>query len=232
MTTNVINLLGAEKIMTDMYDYPDELHRLMAFLRDENLAKLDYLEKDGYLTLNNEDTYVGSGGFGWTTELPQKDFDGKNVRTMDIWGFGESQETVGVSPDMFKEFVYQYQLPLLEKFGLNCYGCCEPLDKRWHVIKKTPRLRRVSVSNWADEEIMGEQLRGDYIYSRKAPSASIATPVIDKDGIREGIQNTIKISKRNSCVLEIIMKDNHTIGGNPQNVVDWCRIAREEAELY
>jgi hypothetical protein len=26
------------------------------------------------------------------------------------------------------------------------------------------------------------------------------------------------------------MKDNHTIGGNPQNVIDWCRIAREEAE--
>ena len=29
------------------------------------------------------------------------------------------------------------------------------------------------------------------------------------------------------------MKDNHTIGRNPQNVVRWVRIAREEIErLY
>jgi hypothetical protein len=30
--------------------------------------------------------------------------------------------------------------------------------------------------------------------------------------------------------VEAIMKDNHTIGNNPQNVIRWCRIAREEAE--
>jgi len=231
MTFDAISLIGAEKIMTDMYDCPDGLHRLMAFLRDENLAKLDYLEKNGYLTQNNKGTYVGSGGFGWTVELPQKDFDGKNTRTLDMWGFGESQETVGVSPDMFEEFVFLYQLPLLEKFGLNCYGCCEALDKRWRMIEKTPRLRRVSVSNWAKEEAMGEQLCGNYIYSRKAPSASIAIPVIDKDQIKKGLRNTLDISRRNGCVLEIIMKDNHTIGHNPQNVVDWCKIAQQEAQL-
>ena len=31
------------------------------------------------------------------------------------------------------------------------------------------------------------------------------------------------------CVVEIIMKDNHTIGSRPENVVQWCRIAKEEA---
>jgi hypothetical protein len=31
-------------------------------------------------------------------------------------------------------------------------------------------------------------------------------------------------------VVEIIMKDNHTIGHNPENVVRFCRIAREEIE--
>jgi hypothetical protein len=24
------------------------------------------------------------------------------------------------------------------------------------------------------------------------------------------------------------MKDNHTLGGNPLNAVNWCRMAREE----
>jgi hypothetical protein len=26
------------------------------------------------------------------------------------------------------------------------------------------------------------------------------------------------------------MKDNYTIGNNPQNVIQWCLIAQEEAE--
>lgn len=91
--------------MYDTFDYPDELHRLMAFLRDGHLAKLDFLESNGLLCLNNDGTSVGSGGFGWTHELPQPDFFGR-VRLCDMWGFAESQETVGISPKMFAEFIF------------------------------------------------------------------------------------------------------------------------------
>jgi hypothetical protein len=129
MTEPLIKLRGLAQIMYDMIDRPDDVHRLMAFLRDAHVAKLDYLEQRRLLSLNNDGTYVGSGGFGWTQQLPQPDFDGR-VRACDMWGFGESQETVGISPKMFDEFVFPYQLALLERFGLNCYGCCEPLDKR------------------------------------------------------------------------------------------------------
>ena len=84
-----------------------------------------------------------------------------------MWGFAESQETVGVSPHMFAEFVFPYQLPILERFGLNCYGCCEPLDTRRRIVEKTPRLRRVSVSAWANVERMAEKLGDRYIFSWK-----------------------------------------------------------------
>ena len=67
---------------------------------------------------------------------------------------------------MFEKFVYKYQLPILNRFGLNCYSCCKPLDKRWDVIKNTPNLRRVSVSNWANHEKMTEFLGKKYIYIR------------------------------------------------------------------
>ena len=53
-----------------------------------------------------------------------------------MWGFCESQETVGVSPKMFEEFVFAYQLPILDRFGLNIYGCCEPLDRRFDIVKR------------------------------------------------------------------------------------------------
>ncbi|MFQ6066243.1 MAG: hypothetical protein ACE5K3_03075 [bacterium] len=228
MTWTLVNLRGLQQIMFDIYDYPNELHQLMSILRDGTLAKLDFLEEKGLLSLNNDGTYVGSGGFGYTRQLPQKDFDGKTVRTRDLWGFCESQETTTFSPDMFAEFIFPYQLPILERFGLNCYGCCEPLDQRWHVVKNTPRLRRVSVSPWANLTDMAEKLGDEYIYSMKPHPGDLAVPSLNEERIRTGLRRALQII--GNCRVEIIMKDNHTIGGNPQNVIRWCQIAREEAE--
>ncbi len=227
MTWTAINLRGLTQIMMDMYDNPIGLHRLMEILRDGHLAKLDFLQENGLLSLNTGNTYVGSGGFGFTDKLPQDDFDGQHVRTMDMWGFCESQETVRVSPKMFEEFVFPYQMPIMERFGLNCYGCCEPLDTRWEVVKQFPRLRRVSVSAWADFEKMAENLGGDYIYSLKPTPADLALPQIDEARIREDLRRMLEITR--GCRVEVIMKDNHTIGNNPQNVTRWCQIAQEEA---
>lgn len=248
MTLILVGIRGLEQMMYDMYDYPDELHRMMAFLRDGQLHQLDFLERNGLLSLNNDGTYVGSGGFGYTDELPQKDnkgegthlscqrtecrgmstFENGKVHTMDMWGFMESQETSQVSPEMFEEFIFPYQKPILERFGLNCYGCCEPLDKRWHVVKRLPRLRRISVSPWSDLQKMADFLGDQYIYSMKPNPADLAVAQIDEEHIRSKLREALKITR--DCRVEIVMKDNNTIGRNPQNVIRWCKIAREEAE--
>jgi hypothetical protein len=225
MTRDLVNLRGLQQIMLDMVDNLDGLHRMMAFLRDGHLARLDFLEQCGLLSLNNDGTYVGSGGFGWSHELPQPDFNGR-VRTMDMWGFAESQETVGISPGMFAEFIFPYQLPLLERFGLNCYGCCEPLDKRWEVVQRFPRLRRVSVSAWASVKEMAEKLGSHYIFSWKPNPADLATPYFDEERIRQYLRATIQAGR--DCRLEIIMKDNHTICNDPNRVTRWVQITREE----
>lgn len=227
MTWTLVNLRGLEQVMIDMCEQPEGLGRLMGILRDGHLAKLDFLQENGLLSLNNDNTYVGSGGFGFTRELPQLDFDGTRVRTVDMWGFCESQETVHVSPAMFEQLIFPYQLPILERFGLNCYGCCEPLHSRWHVVKRFPRLRRVSVSAWTDFEKMADNLGADYIYSVKPAPADLALPEIDEDRIRRELRRLLAITQ--GCRVEVIMKDNHTIGKNPQNVIRWCQIAQEEA---
>jgi hypothetical protein len=227
LTWTLVNLRGLQQIMYDMTDHPAELHRVMAFLRDGTLARLDYLEQHGLLSLNNDGTYVGSGGFGWTSELPQPDYAG-TVRTQDVWGFGESQETVGVSPRMFAEFIYPYQRPLLERFGLNCYGCCEPLDKRWHIVSQLPRLRRISVSPWANVPKMAEYLGDRYIFSMKPAPSDLALPSFDGDYIRRKLCQIIRETR--GCRLELIMKDNNTICNDPRRVTEWVRIAKEETE--
>ena len=218
-------LRGLDTMMIDMYDNPKLIHRLMKIISEGTLEKLNFLEKNGLLSINT-DRYVGSGGFGYTKELPAKGFDNSKVRTIDMWGFCESQETVGISPQMFEEFIFPYQLPILKRFGLNCYGCCDPLDQRWYVIKNIPNLRRVSVSPWSNLEKMAENLEDKYIFSMKPLPTPLATAVLDEGFVRKKIREALEITK--GCVVEIIMKDNNSIGKNPENVINWVRIVREE----
>jgi hypothetical protein len=226
LTIELSQWRGLEQLMLDMIDRPPLVHRLMGLLRDGTLAKLDWLEQQGLLSLNAEQ-YVGSGGFGYTSRLPSE-VPRDPVRTRDMWGFCEAQETVGVSPAMFAEFIFPYQLPLMERFGLNCYGCCEPLDARWSVVRQAPRLRRVSVSSWADVKKMAANLEDRYVFSWKPSPAPLASPHLDERTVRAALRATLGAAR--GCRLEIIMKDNHTLGGNPRNATRWVEIAREEIE--
>jgi hypothetical protein len=130
---------------------------------------------------------------------------------------------------MFAEFIFPYQLPILAKFGLNCYGCCEPLDKRWDTIRQIPNLRRVSVSPWSNLEEMAEKLGNRYIYSMKPNPAYLAIPRLDEEYVRKSLREALAITAKHNCHVEIIMKDNNTLGHNPRNATRWVEIAREEA---
>lgn len=224
MTWTLINLRGLQQVMLDMYEDPGLLHRLMAFLRDATMHELETYEREGVLSLNNgPDDYAGSGGVGATSELPAPDFGGR-VRTKDMWVLGESQEFVGVGPDQFYEFALQYQLPLLNRFGLVCYGCCEPLDHKFDlIIEHIPRLRRVSVSPWCDRKLAAEKLGDRYIYSWKPNPAIICGGAPDYDAVQRNIRETIRIA--DGCCLEIVMKDTHTFQGEPERISRWTEIA-------
>ncbi len=157
-----------------------------------------------------------------------KEISREFVRTDDLWGFAESQETVGVSPQMFGEFIFPYQLTILSRFGLNCYGCCEPVDARWKYLEKIPHLRRVSVSPWAKIPRMAEYLGDRYIFSMKPNPADLAMPTFDEERIRANLRQAMQTTR--NCRLEVIMKDNNTIGNDPRRVTRWVQIAREEAD--
>ncbi|MCE0497513.1 MAG: hypothetical protein LV481_06160 [Methylacidiphilales bacterium] len=230
LTWEAIKLIGLETLMLAPYDQPEGLHRLMGFLRDEHLNFLAWMETEGLLSDTNEDDYVGSGGVAYTDELPQ---GGRQltapVRLRDTWGFAESQETVGVSPAMFTEFILPYQLPILEKFGLNCYGCCEPLHDRIDPILKVAHLRRVSVSPWCDQKIMAEKLGRNYVFSRK-PNPTQICIMFNEENIRKDLAETLALAGKGS--LEIIMKDTATVQNEPWRISRWIEIALEEVHKY
>ncbi len=235
MTWTVIDLIGLENLMLFLYDDPEGLHRLMRFLRDDHAALASWLEKEGLLTLNNASDYTGSGSRGHTSALPAPGFTPCGeaapfgpARTGDLWLLLESQETVGVGPDLFEQFIFPYQLDLASRFGLVYYGCCEPVHSRWHVLKRIPNLRSVSVSPWADEELMASELAGRYVYSRKPNPAQVSTGVFDEEAIRADIRKTLTVAR--DCDIEIVMKDVHTLAGHPERLARWVQLAREESD--
>ncbi len=227
MTWRVIDLIGLEKLMLDMYDEPEALHRLMSYMRDDHLRLAAFCEKEGLLALNNEGDYTGSGSRGFTHHLPQPGHSAAGaVCAKDMWVLLESQETVAVSPRMFNEFVLPYQQQIAEKFGLVYYGCCEPVDARWQYLKTIPNLRSVSVSPWANVQVMADALQRNYVFSRKPSPALLSTDRFDEDAIRGDIRHTLTAAR--NCNVELVLKDLHVTQQQPWRMARWVQICREE----
>ena len=226
MTWDYINLRGLDQLMMDFILHPEWVHKMMNFLSEGYLKRLDFLESEGLLSPNCDNTYVGSGGFGLSTELLKKNESDAPTKTSQMWGFCESQETVGVSPQMFNEFILPYQLKLMEKFHFNCYGCCEPIDLRWDYLKTIPNLRRVSCSPWSNRKVVAKLLGKDFILSSKPSPMPLSRPNMDEDEVRRELREIVTTTI--GLNVEIIMKDTHTLGNEPKNINRWVEIAREE----
>lgn len=220
-----VELRGMEDFMCDFVTEPEWVDRMMQFMTDGVMKRFDWLEEQGLLSLNNDDTYLGTGGQGYTTDLPSDDFAGR-VRTRDMWLTLQAQETVSVNPDMFGEYVLPHFIRLAERFGLAHYGCCEPFDVRWKYLKQIPNLRHVSVSPWARYDLVPELLGKNYVASVKLKPTPLAMPVMNEGHVRNECRRAVEETYGGIC--EFVMKDNHTIGNNPDNLIRWTQIMREE----
>jgi hypothetical protein len=232
ITGKAVGLCGLENLMYFMMDYPEKTKELLNFITDQTITFLKWQEKEGLLTLNNGNHYAGAGSYGFTNELPQKDFDGK-VRLKDLWLNVNSQESVGLSPDMYKEFVYPCYEKIAKLAGLTYYGCCEPVHEIWDdCLKNLPNLRKVSISAWCNEDIMGEKLRGsNVIYSRKpSPNYMGVDKVFDEKAFAEHIKKTAICSS--GCNTEIIFRDVYTLCGDKYRAKKAIEITRNVLEQY
>jgi hypothetical protein len=201
----------------------------MAFLRDNHTHFMDFCERENVLSLNNGPEMInGSGGNAVNTDLPASDFNG-TVRLKDMFCWGESQETVGVGPKQFDEFVLAYQLPLMKRFGLVDYGCCEPVDNKIDlIIAKVPQLRWVSVSPWANREMLAQKIGNKFVYVYKPNPSRICSPTPDWKAAEEEVRETLRIAK--GCNVSLIMKDTSTFHHQPDRITRWSDMARRICE--
>ena len=228
LTNQVIQLMGMEAFFLAMYDCPDELHQLMAYLRDGALSVMKWAEAEGLLRVNNGNQASFGSSLNFTERLPADGYAGPPARLCDMWGCANSQETVGVSPELFHEFCFPYYRDACEPVGLLYYGCCEPAHPFWDDIRRLPHLKKVSISRWCDERFMGEALAGTgVIYSRKPdPNFLSVDESLSEDAWATHIRETLEAAP--NAAMEFIIRDVYTVHGNLENPRRAAEIARAE----
>lgn len=219
-------LRGFENMLWDMTDRPEWLHKVMAFMRDGVLKVQQEAEDAGHYTLlSNENQSMP-----YLEGLEYMKADDRPRKRNEIWGFMAAQEFAGVSPQMHDEFLLQYQIPIMEKYGAIAYGCCEDYTHKIDMLRKIKNLRRIAVSPFAQVEKCAEQIGKQYIASwRPSPSAMVSSG-FDPSYIKKHITDNIRLFKKHHCRFDICLKDIETIQNQPYRIVEFTKIARSLAE--
>lgn len=235
LTSQILDLMSMETFFLAMHDCPDKLHGLMALLRDNAMRHAQWAEAEGLLVLNNRDQCTCISCFNFTNLLPKSQANSGPAKLKDMWGVMNSQETIGVSPALFREFCFPYYRDLANMFGLVYWGCCEPVDPIWEVsISQLPNLKAVSVSRWANEEFMADALAGrGIVYSRKPnPNLLGVDVVLNEEAWGQEIRRTLELTAKKNIPLELIVRDVLTLHGNLNKGRSAVEIARREIDRF
>jgi hypothetical protein len=226
ISTSLAGLRGLEQVMIDMYESPGELHHLLGLMRDAVLAAQDAAEAAGDYGLTSQ----GNQAMTYCEELePPRANSGPRVRR-NLWGFCAAQEFALISPKMHDEFLLQYQLPIIEKFGLVAYGCCENLTQKIDMLRRVPNLRTIAVTPSADVAKCADQIGQDYVMSWRPNPTDMVCASFDEDRIRRIIRAGMEASK--GCTVTLHLKDVETVQGEPDRLKRWVQIVRGITDEY
>jgi hypothetical protein len=234
LTQRLLELMSMETLFMAMYDCPDKLHAIMALMRDNAVRMARWAEKEGLLTLNNGNQSTCGSCYNFTTLLPKEKVPGP-VRLADLWTSMNSQESVGVSPELFHEFFFPYFRDLAEMYGLVYWGCCEPADPIWESsLSKLPNLKAVSISPWADQEFMADALKGTgIVYSRKpTPNLLGVDEVLNEAAWSQHIRETLEFTVPAGVPTEFVVRDVYTVHGNLNKPARAVELARREINRF
>ena len=235
LTQSLMRLMSMETFFMAMYDCPEQLHALMGILKDNAKRMARWAEAEGLLELNNGNQCTCGTCFNFTTLLPTQDVEPGTVKLSDMWSGMDSQETVGVSPELFHEFCFPYYKELAELYGLVYWGCCEPADPIWETsLSKLPNLKAVSISRWADQQYMADALAGTgIVYSRKPDPNLLGVDVqLDEDAWAKEIRTTLELTAGKNIPVEFIVRDVYTMHGNLEKPRRAVEIAQREIDKF
>lgn len=228
ISTILAKLRGLEQIMWDAYDRPEWLASLVKWMSDRILEHIDQTEAAGGFRLCNHQNQA----MPYCRELAAPSADDTPVSTRQLWGYMAAQEFTTFGPELFDEFMFRYQQPILERYALTAYGCCEDLTHKIPIIKRLKNLRRIAVSPFADPKKCAEQIGSDYVLSWRPNPSSACSRGVDENFVRRELRQVMDIFDANHCVWDITLKDLETTSGDPTAIIRWTEIVRDELDRH
>ena len=212
LAQKAVHYMGMEAFYTAMAVEPENVHAFFDFVATESVEFLEWLEGESLIRPNSGEYCVGSGSCGYTDELPLSDAgpDG-SVRPEDCWGFHEAQESAGISPEMYAEFIHPYQRRTSERYGLIYYGCCEAVHAQWPILKGFKNLRKVTVSPWCGQESIAASVGKGVVLSRKPHPMTLCGEAFDPGEFEAHVRETLDIARDN--FVEIVFRDTCPLNG-------------------
>jgi len=194
----------------------------MAHLRDGVLQAMQQVEATGLLTPNSDGEMTCSDPVG------PEPRDGK-LTAANLWMMANSQEFDQVSPAAWEEFLLAYQMPILERFGLTGYGCCENLTRKIRGVLRIPNLRIFVCSAWTDLDAVIDACGGDYVIMWRQKASDVVFPddvaAIERD-LDEGTR------RLQGCRYQIVLRELQSLFGHRDRLHDWTRLAIEAATKH
>ncbi len=225
----VATLRGVDALLLDLAMRPDFMHRTAQKFLELAEAEFRQLEEQDLLDPAPVLLHCTPA---CTRHLPAPDFAGR-VRRKDVWGRCAAQIFGSVSPAMHDEFDLAYNEKLFGGCGLVYYGCCEPLDRKVPLLRRRfPRLRKISITPWADPERAAEQMGGDYVLAAKPNPAFVASPTFDPAPVEREIARYAEACRRHGTPLELVLKDISTIANQPAHLTQWAQTVQRTLDRY
>lgn len=233
LTQRIMRICPQEAMFMAMYDAPEQLHALMALLRDNAKRMAQWAEAEGLLELNNQNQCTCGTCFNFTDNFPKTRPARGEVKLKDMWAVMDSQETVGVKPKLFHEFFFPYYRELAELYGQIYWGCCEPADPIWETsLSKLPNLKAVSISRWAKQEYMAEALDGKGIVFSRKPNPNLlgVDKVLNEEAWAAEIRSTMAAVQGRRVPLEFVVRDVYSMHGDLGKARRAVEIAQREID--
>jgi hypothetical protein len=217
---------GMDQLLFDFVDNPGLVHRMMDFATTGTEKVLKEVDR---LKLFN----VPGSWLGCRVHYEEVGPEAlqQSVGIDKAWVYISAQSAASIGPAMFDEFLQPYhdRLARLYTPGRIYFHGCEDLTHKYRVIKKTPGLRRFHVSPWSNFAVLGPEIGRDCVIEKHVhPADNILN--FTEEQMRAELVELMEIGA--DLIMDINLSDIHTVGGRPERLAIWARVAQEVTQEY
>ncbi len=144
-----VRLRGMDNLLLDVYDRPEWVKELMAFLQAAIVAYHREREAAGFVDVRTECPLHSP----WDDCAPEDE-----GRLAASWGYLHAQSAASYGPRTYAEFVQPFNMDIARLFGKVYYHGCEDLTLKAAIVRDLPNLREFHVSPWSQVAPIAEAL--------------------------------------------------------------------------